>query len=137
MEDFLKMVESVIVWVTVYGSLIVALVLIFTRKPAPQSVEKETTDAVPTPKHQSGVAVPLVLPCPVAIPDDRSRTTKDNEQDACFAEASHLGSDFDPVEINPVSGLPMIDGIVGVDVAGNPYGSNDDLFYVPHFGDDW
>jgi len=29
-----------------------------------------------------------------------------------------------PIEINPATGLPMIDGAWGVDVAGNPFGTN-------------
>lgn len=41
-----------------------------------------------------------------------------------------LGSLFDEpgnscsTEINPASGLPMVDGCGGVDVAGNPYGTD-------------
>lgn len=29
------------------------------------------------------------------------------------------------VDINPASGLPMVDGIGGIDIAGNSYGFND------------
>jgi hypothetical protein len=38
------------------------------------------------------------------------------------------GGGFDDDCINPATGLPMVGGIGGVDVAGNPYGTSGDDF---------
>ncbi len=35
---------------------------------------------------------------------------------------TNSSTDIEPTEINPASGLPMINGKEGVDVEGNPYG---------------
>lgn len=52
---------------------------------------------------------------------------------------SHLFDDS--MEINPATGLPMVGGIGGFDMAGNPYGfNNDDLLNDSmslHDSDDW
>ena len=57
---------------------------------------------------------------------------------SCFSglfddNGSALGSDpfWDDNAINPANGLPMVDGIGGVDIEGNPFGtdfSHDDSF---------
>ena len=39
----------------------------------------------------------------------------------------------DPATINPATGLPMTGGMGGVDVAGNPFGSD----FSAHRHDDW
>ncbi len=41
------------------------------------------------------------------------------------------GDDSSAPLINPASGLPMIGGITGVDIAGNPYGWDDWLDESP------
>jgi hypothetical protein len=46
-------------------------------------------------------------------------------------DAMDMHSVWDDTTINPATGLPMVSGIGGVDVAGNPYGmdsSHDDMF---------
>ena len=40
------------------------------------------------------------------------------------ASAHDMHGDMPSVDINPASGLPMVDGPGGVDVAGNLYGSD-------------
>jgi hypothetical protein len=42
--------------------------------------------------------------------------------DDTFSSSTGTLSDFDEYTINPVTGLPMVGGIGGIDVAGNPYG---------------
>ena len=52
-----------------------------------------------------------------------------NSTDDLFSD-HHIGTAWDDNEINPANGLPMIGGIGGIDVAGNPYAtdsSHDDL----------
>lgn len=46
-------------------------------------------------------------------------------------ELTGSSDSFPSLLINPASGLPMIGGIAGVDVAGNPYGFDDGLFREP------
>lgn len=36
----------------------------------------------------------------------------------------HGSAAIEPLEINPATSLPMIEGICGLDVAGNPYGTD-------------
>lgn len=43
----------------------------------------------------------------------------------------HLSSPGGGCDINPATGLPMIDGIGGVDVGGSPFGS--DIHETSHF----
>lgn len=58
--------------------------------------------------------------------DDHTDTI--NEE--LFESSSQLKSDnlFDESIINPASGLPMVGGISGLDLEGNPYGVDNDPF---------
>ncbi|MHB1494486.1 MAG: hypothetical protein ACYCR3_06595 [Acidithiobacillus sp.] len=49
------------------------------------------------------------------------------------------GGDDGACSVNPASGLPMIGGCGGVDVEGNPYGTDfsDDSFSSSGMNDDW
>lgn len=55
-----------------------------------------------------------------------------SDEELVISDHSHLFDDS--MEINPATGLPMMGGIGGIDVAGNPYGfDNDDMYH----DDDW
>lgn len=41
---------------------------------------------------------------------------------------------YDDFSINPASGLPMLDGIGSIDVAGNPYGTDSSHTFDSSFG---
>lgn len=45
---------------------------------------------------------------------------------------SSISSSEGDTVINPASGLPMVGGIGGLDVEGNPYGTDDDLLDDAH-----
>lgn len=67
MEEFIKTTESVIFYVAIYGSLIGVLVLIFTKKPAPQKTDEAVSDvvtpaAVPSLNQQSGLVPSFARP---------------------------------------------------------------------------
>ncbi|OBT31674.1 hypothetical protein [Vibrio splendidus] len=72
---------------------------------------------------------PMASTSDSASDSERSDTTPDNDQDDLFESDtiertlfSQNTTTFDDNEINPATGLPMIGGIGGVDVEGNPFG---------------
>lgn len=42
-----------------------------------------------------------------------------------FRELQHHSDNSTPIEINPATGLPMINGTGGIDIEGNAYGQSD------------
>ena len=47
-------------------------------------------------------------------------------------DSSSTLSDLDETAINPANGLPMIGGMGGLDIEGNPYGTDSDSFNDDH-----
>ena len=59
--------------------------------------------------------------------DDESPSSAFDDEDDDFwrhRHQSHEDASDSFHSINPTSGLPMIDGIGGIDIAGNPYGTD-------------
>lgn len=47
-------------------------------------------------------------------------------------DSSPTPSGLDEVVVNPANGLPMIGGMGGLDIEGNPYGTDSDSFNDDH-----
>ena len=61
------------------------------------------------------------------ISDSRSDSENISHSEHSYFDNQYRDEmDIDETVINPASGLPMQDGIGGFDIAGNPYGQNDD-----------
>lgn len=56
-----------------------------------------------------------------------------------FGNDNHTSSSATGCEINPATALPMVGGCAGVDVAGNPYGTDlhHDAGQTDSIGADW
>lgn len=75
--------------------------------------------------------------------DEKTALAMSSEEMDDFAHPDHHGHYDDFATVNPATGLPMMGGIGGLDVAGNPYGfDNDDMHHHDsmshlHDQDDW
>jgi len=75
--------------------------------------------------------------------DEKTALAMSSDEMDDFIKPFRHDSFNDLSEINPATGLPMIGGIAGIDVAGNPYGfdnndmHHDDSISDMHNNDDW
>ena len=55
-----------------------------------------------------------------------------DSSDGSSLDSSSVTSEMDEIAINPANGMPMVGGIGGVDIEGNPYGTDSGVFTDDH-----